>query len=127
MKKTQKDQIKKGSETARACYQAFMAQPEWMTYVKKEDLVSFLKKAIESEEINYSLLLAAFKQRMALHDRTKKWDDLKASVDINNEATDRLEGLIAARTLLHLFEGTDPFYQAPSMVHHDFSMICRDN
>lgn len=122
-------------QEAQKSYRSFMEQAQWMTHVKKEDFIQFLKNAIEAEELNIKLLHESFKQRIASHDKTKKWDTLKEAIAINRGSGDRLKPLFAAQSVLSLFKQKQIFYKPGegwwereyTKVHRNFATYCRVN
>jgi hypothetical protein len=124
--------VKKAGEDYRKIYQLYMAQPQWMTHITKESFITFLKNALESEE---SLRQAMEKLEDDLKKQiTKKQDageraieELRKNSEILKDDYRRYSAICTARQLLSLFEGKDFLYQAPNIVHADFSMYCRDN
>jgi hypothetical protein len=123
MKKSQKESIRKGGEMARGIYQTFMAMPDWMTYIDKGALISFLKTAIESEEI----IIQAMDKMSEAPAKEQSITELQRDAKILRSSIERGYNLSEARFLLSLFEGKQYFLGEPKIVHADFSMYCRDN
>ena len=120
---------------AKQTYQSFMEQAEWMTHVKKDDFIQFLKNAIEAEESNQKLLDESFRQRMESFSKTNKIDYIREASAINTEITERLRPLWAARGVLDLFQRKEIYYKPGEgwwtreyvKVHRNFATYCRDN
>lgn len=125
MKKAQEDQIKAGGEIARARYQMFMAKPDWMTHIRKEHLIKGLKEFIESQRAAYEAQSSWVSKILAKENSSTR--ELKENAERAVVNYYSLCGIHEAEALLRLFEGDDFQYQAPNIVHHDFSMYCRDN